>query len=220
MLTGISINIVYDVIANDNKLKKDIKKLCKNHHAWEDLYQDTLLYVFSLDKNKLHEILLNGNLAGYVAQIVMNQFNSKTSEFYRKYRKQELTGVPLFTPQSDTEFMNCENIITEKLSEEINLDELFFDKKVNKLIYDDYNNYNQLIINKDKFEIRLKEISTPKQFQIYNLHKNYQIKLKDIAKNINCSEQKILLIYKKIKEIVAQDGVLQQIIKDSKKYVN
>lgn len=218
-MTGITIQTIWEIVANDYKLKSDCKRLCNSHEAFEDLYQDTLLYFFSLDINKLNKIWEEGNLAGYFATIITTQFNSKKSEFYRKYKRSEYNSIPLFT-ENESEFELNENISIENLSYEINIDDFYFRKKVNKEIFDDYNNLNQIHNNKLKFEARLKTLISKKEYQIYNLKHNSGISSVAIATKLNCSQERIQKIYKKIKQVVAQDAILQQLIKDSKKYVN
>lgn len=219
MLSGITIQTIWEIVANDSKLKSDCKRLCNSHEAFEDLYQDTLLYLFTLDLNKLTKIWEEGNLAGYFATIVTTQFNSKKSEFYRKYKKSEYNSIPLFI-DNDSEYNINENISPENLSYEINVDDFYFRKKVNKEVFDDYNNINQIHNNKLKFEARLKILLTKKQYEIYNLKHNYGITLNEIATKLKSCKQRIQKIYKKIKQVVEGDSILQQLIKDSKKYVN
>lgn len=218
-MSGITIQTIWEIVANDLKLKADCKRLCNSHEAFEDLYQDTLLYFFSLDINKLNKIWEEGNLAGYFATIVTTQFNSKKSEFYRKYKRSEYNSIPLFT-ENESEFELNENISIENLSYEINIDDFYFRKKVSKAKFDDYNNLNQIHNNKLKFEARLKTLISKKEFQIYNLKHNSGISLIAIATKLDCSKERIQKIYKKIKQVVATDSTLQQLIKDSKKYVN
>lgn len=220
MFTGVSIQFIWEVVANDSKLKSDCKRLCNYHPSFEDLYQDTLLYLFSLDINKLNSIWEEGNLAGYFATIITTQFNSKKSDFYRKYIRTEKNTIPLFTEQ-ENQIELSENINPAELSYELNLDELFFTKKkVQKNKFDDYNNINQLLINKEKFEERLKLLIGKKEYQVYNLKHNYNLTLIQIAEKLNCSNSKVRNLYKVVREAVQHDEQLQQIIKDSNKYVN
>lgn len=219
MLSGITIQTIWAIVAADTKLKSDCKRLCNSHEAFEDLYQDTLLYLFTLDLDKLTKIWEDGNLAGYFATIVTTQYNSKKSEFYRKYKRSEYNSIPLFV-DNDSEFSINENISPENLSYEINIDDFYFRKNIDKQVFDDYNNLNKIHNNKLKFEARLKTLISKKEFQIYNLKHNSGITLNQIATKLNCCKQRIQKIYKKIKQVVQTDSILQQLIKDSKKYVN
>lgn len=61
-------------------------------HA-DDLRQEVCLILLQLDNERLNEIVNDGKLPHFVTRIVRNQYRSKDSDFYRKYRKYEQTAL-------------------------------------------------------------------------------------------------------------------------------
>lgn len=53
----------------------------------DDLIQETYLILLEYNKGKLEEIESKGDTRFFIAKIITNQINSKTSRFYYKYKK-------------------------------------------------------------------------------------------------------------------------------------
>lgn len=78
-------------IVNDLAKHKFIENLLKKYdtgkQAHQDLAQDLYLQLLEKDPMKIKVMLDNGELAWYIMKMVKNNVNSKTSQFYKKYRK-------------------------------------------------------------------------------------------------------------------------------------
>lgn len=62
----------------------------------DDLRQEVALTLLNLDAVRLNDIAEDGKLSAFVTRIVRNQWCSKTSDFYRKYRRNEQIS---YTPE-------------------------------------------------------------------------------------------------------------------------
>lgn len=62
----------------------------------DDLRQEIALTLLRMDNNRLNDIAEDGKLPAFIGRIVRNQWCSKTSDFYRKYRRNEQTS---YTPE-------------------------------------------------------------------------------------------------------------------------
>lgn len=74
-------------IANE----KTVETICKNIGVspkyFDDFVQEMYLILLEYDQNKLQEIYDKGQLNFFLTRIIKNQWCSKTSTFYTKYRK-------------------------------------------------------------------------------------------------------------------------------------
>lgn len=74
-------------IANE----KNVEDICKNIGVspkyFDDFVQEMYLILLEYDQNKLQEIYDKGQLNFFLTRIIKNQWCSKTSTFYTKYRK-------------------------------------------------------------------------------------------------------------------------------------
>lgn len=72
----------------DNKI---VENICKNigvkQTYLDDFMQEIYLILLEYDENKLYEIYEKKQLKFFISRIMLNQWNSKTSPFYTKYRK-------------------------------------------------------------------------------------------------------------------------------------
>lgn len=62
----------------------------------EDMAQEVAMILLTIEEARLNDIYQAGKIAHFVTRIVRNQWRSKTSDFYRKYRKNEQTS---YTPE-------------------------------------------------------------------------------------------------------------------------
>lgn len=62
----------------------------------DDLRQEIALTLLCMDNDRLNDIAEDGKLPAFIGRIVRNQWCSKTSDFYRKYRRNEQTS---YTPE-------------------------------------------------------------------------------------------------------------------------
>ena len=53
----------------------------------DDLLHDTILALYDSDKEKINKLIEKGELIFWIARIMINQYHSKTSPYFKKYRK-------------------------------------------------------------------------------------------------------------------------------------
>ena len=73
---------------NYKKLKEVSDKITsgKKYNS-EDLLHDTIVNLYDSDKNKIESLIDKNELIFWIARIMVNQYHSKTSPFYKKYKK-------------------------------------------------------------------------------------------------------------------------------------
>lgn len=75
------------------QLAKDkvVENLCRNigvsSNYIDDLVQEVYLIMLEYDQEKLKQIYEKGEINYWLTRIIMNQYCSNTSPFYKKYRK-------------------------------------------------------------------------------------------------------------------------------------
>lgn len=95
-------NDIIDALARDKQMLGEIKKICKTT-AIDDLMQ--MIYIYLLEKSEDLIVRLNKEkqLKWFVIRLVMNQFYSKSSPYYKKHiRRLEYLDDTLST-DSDTQ---------------------------------------------------------------------------------------------------------------------
>ena len=58
------------------------------HPDYEDLLHETILALYNADKEKIKTIIEKKQLTFYIVRIMLNQYQSNTSPYHKKYRKQ------------------------------------------------------------------------------------------------------------------------------------
>jgi hypothetical protein len=71
---------------NYNKLKDIAVNIAGNKNK-DDLLSFVIEELYKCDKNKIEDIIKNKQLTFYIARIMVNQYHSKTSRYYYKYKK-------------------------------------------------------------------------------------------------------------------------------------
>ena len=65
------------------------KRITSNRHPdYEDLLHETILALYNADKEKIKYIIEKKQLTFYIVRIMLNQYQSNTSPYHKKYRKQ------------------------------------------------------------------------------------------------------------------------------------
>lgn len=67
----------------------NVTSLCKNYcssNYYEDFTQELFLILLKMDNDKLNRIYYEGNIIPFIVGIIKNQWYSKTSNFYKKYK--------------------------------------------------------------------------------------------------------------------------------------
>jgi hypothetical protein len=82
-----------------------LRELCENirvsDNDIDDLMQEIYLILLEYDRDKLIAMYEKKQLKFFMVRIIQNQYNSKTSPFYRKYKK--------YYKYIDGNFINNEN---------------------------------------------------------------------------------------------------------------
>lgn len=82
-----------------------LRELCENirvsSNDIDDLMQEIYLILLEYDRDKLIDLYEKKQLKFFMVRIIQNQYNSKTSPFYRKYKK--------YYKYIDGNFINNEN---------------------------------------------------------------------------------------------------------------
>ena len=65
------------------------KRITSNRHPdYEDLLHETIIALYNSDQNKIKHIIKQKKLTFYIVRIMLNQYQSSTSPYHKKYRKQ------------------------------------------------------------------------------------------------------------------------------------
>lgn len=65
------------------------KRITSNRHPdYEDLLHETILALYNSDVQKIKYIIEQKKLTFYIVRIMLNQYQSNTSPYHKKYRKQ------------------------------------------------------------------------------------------------------------------------------------
>jgi DNA-directed RNA polymerase specialized sigma24 family protein len=71
---------------NFNKLKDAAYNIAGSNNC-EDLLSFVIEELYKCDEKRIDEIILNKQLTFYIIRVMINQYHSKTSRYYYKYRK-------------------------------------------------------------------------------------------------------------------------------------
>ena len=91
------------ITKNYKKLKDISKKITSEKYDSDDLLHDTILALYDSDKEKIKKLIENNQLLYWIARIMINQYHSKTSPFYKKYRK-------YYRDKDERFVLNCWNV--------------------------------------------------------------------------------------------------------------
>ena len=125
---------------NYNKLKDMAYNITGGKHN-EDLLSFVIEELYKCDQNKINEIIDNGDMRWYIIRIMLNQYHSKTSRYYYKYRKfyeYHVTGIiEAITPDNVEVNIEDKKIVEKKLAwiEEKLKDLYWFDAEVFRIYY-------------------------------------------------------------------------------------
>lgn len=84
-------------IYNSGWLKKECKKICpQNASLADDLFQEILIIVLTFKPaGALQTAYAKGEHLPFIKKIIMNQFNSQTSPFYKMYKKYATISISI-----------------------------------------------------------------------------------------------------------------------------
>lgn len=79
------------ITLNWSKLETAAKNVSQGHHLWQDLLNHCLLDF--LQKEQVEQIIKDGYAQFYIVRIMLNQWRSVTSPFYKLYRSNSHLSV-------------------------------------------------------------------------------------------------------------------------------
>ena len=128
------------LVNNYNKLKSMAYNITGGKGN-EDLLSFVIEELYKCDKERIEDIVRKKQMTFYVARIMINQFHSKTSRYYYKYRKYyeyHVSGiVEAISPDNVDEDIENKQLIEERLGwvEEKLKDLYWFDAEVFRIYY-------------------------------------------------------------------------------------
>ncbi len=125
-------NKIIAQIVKDGKFLKICQNITHNSELYKDLFQECILILLEKDEDLICELHLKDELRAYFIRIVQNSFNSSTSPFYKKYRKQ--LEVKKEDSSEDIESQYDYERIVEYINESSNSRLEWFDNQTVKLL--------------------------------------------------------------------------------------
>ena len=128
------------LVNNYNKLKSMAYNITGGKYS-EDLLSFVIEELYKCDKERIEDIVRKKQMTFYVARVMINQFHSKTSRYYYKYRKYyeyHVSGiVEAISPDNVDEDIENKQLIEERLGwvEEKLKDLYWFDAQVFRIYY-------------------------------------------------------------------------------------
>ena len=128
------------LVNNYNKLKSMAYNITGGKGN-EDLLSFVIEELYKCDKERIEDIVRKKQMTFYVARVMINQFHSKTSRYYYKYRKYyeyHVSGiVEAISPDNVDEDIENKQLIEERLGwvEEKLKDLYWFDAQVFRIYY-------------------------------------------------------------------------------------
>lgn len=81
------------ITINYDELKQITRNITKNNELWDELFHFCLEIVLTYDTDKINTILDKGHLKYFFVSILLRQWNSSTSPFYKVYRKDKFSDI-------------------------------------------------------------------------------------------------------------------------------
>ena len=137
------------LVENYDKLK-DMTFNVSSGNGSDDLLSFVIEELYKCDQNKINEIIKKKQMTFYVARVIVNQFYSKTSRYYYKYKKYYEYHVTQIVEQMSEDKINDiieeKELVEERLNwvEEKLKDLYWFDAEVFKIYYREGFSLNQM----------------------------------------------------------------------------
>ena len=128
------------LVNNYNKLKSMAYNITGGKYS-EDLLSFVIEELYKCDKERIEAIVRKKQMTFYVVRIMINQFHSKTSRYYYKYRKYyeyHVSGiVEAISPDNVDTDIESKQLVEERLGwvEEKLKDLYWFDAEVFRIYY-------------------------------------------------------------------------------------
>ncbi len=119
-------------------LSSMLEAMCDIKRDSDDLKQELILFLLTMDENKLKLLIQNKQLTFYCYGYLRNQYHSSSSEFYKKYRK--IT----YNPES-------ENFLADLLDESSE-DTFNLLTRIDQILNNDYDFFTAFLFRKYYFD--------------------------------------------------------------------
>lgn len=103
---------------NFSQIRNKIIAVTRNHQNTDDLISDIVIDLLERGDDFIQELLVNNKVQHYLIKAAYTQYNSSTSPFYLKYRKQVFGELPEDIEIEDEVIIHQD---TEKLVKDIKL---------------------------------------------------------------------------------------------------
>lgn len=168
----------------DAKFNESLNKLCTVDDHREDLKHEIMMILFETHESKIQHLYKNKQLLFFTIRIVMNQYHSNRSPFYKKFRG--ITPEVIDDIALEIDEIDYDTIITNKIEEYLHREIHWFDSHIFMMYY---------IKKVDKSGKELKSLSYRK---IQDLHKFGGLKI-DYNKVSKVVKRTLSEVIKKLK---------------------
>ena len=116
----------------------------------DDLFSFVIEELYKCDQDRIDEIIKNGDMRWYIIRIMVNQYHSKTSRYYYKYKKyyeyHTTTTIECLSADNTQYTIKDKELVEERLEwiEEKLKDLYWFDAEVFKIYYREGFSLNQM----------------------------------------------------------------------------
>ena len=137
------------LIENYHKLK-DIAYNITSGKGNDDLFSFVIEELYKCDQKRISEIITKNQMTFYVVRVMINQYHSKTSRYYYKYKKyyeyHTTTTIECLSADNTQYTIKDKELVEERLEwiEEKLKDLYWFDAEVFKIYYREGFSLNQM----------------------------------------------------------------------------
>jgi hypothetical protein len=164
-------NDYINIILKSKKVKNYLKKICTRNDIIDDLFQFCILCLLEKDINSLNLILKNSNknIEDYFIGIIVLQYKSNTSQFYKEY-------------------INCgfnKSISIKEINEDINNYHNIDEEKIDDSVRDSLiQKIDKAIISADPFKIDLFKLKYYEDWTYREISIYYNISMDSVINKI------------------------------------
>lgn len=140
-------NKIFNYIVNSKQIDDSIRNIVKDEKYIDDFRQHFFLQMMEMDDKKLQKAYLEGYLDKLCGRVILNQWNSNSSSFYKNYKSNRIIYSDNFIDSEDKEtikyfdYENAEKILNAKRESFINKQ---YYMTLFKMYFHDGYNYRQI----------------------------------------------------------------------------
>lgn len=134
------------ITVNHRANLKEIKKICKGHFLYEELYQECIIILLEYDKEKIQGLIDREQLKFFFISIVIRQYISTTSPFHVKFRKhaQNSSEKDVYNMEiQDEEYDHQKDELINFINEQKNAEE-WYTKELLRLKFEEGLSYRKI----------------------------------------------------------------------------